>query len=353
MTAAQLAQQLNARFPELFSGPAEFRGELSLVLKDPERIAEVAQFARQSLGFDYLVDITGVDMYGDDPRFLIVYHLYGYDHHQYLRLKTYVSEDVGELPTVIPVWATADWHEREIFDMLGIQFRGHPDLRRILMWDGYPYFPLRKDFPVAGKPSDAPEVAFSERAPMAGGPFVTVAGGIDAISREPRVRLPESDSLEMNARVERRQDIGAAHGKASGPGPIHAAPQTAELHFSDAAGRAAAQTATMPGPPPTPGELETEKMVLNMGPSHPATHGVLRLLLELDGEIITKVTPHVGYLHRGDEKIAENMTYTQFIPYSTGSTISRRWQITWRMLWQSRNCLESRKSCRPVASSSA
>src|SRR5258705_13295361 len=63
-------------------------------------------------------------------------------------------------------------------------------------------------------------------------------------------------------------------------------------------------------------ELHGEKMVLNMGPSHPSTHGVLRIILELDGEIITRATPDVGYLHRGDEKIAENMTYTQFIPYT-------------------------------------
>ena len=69
--------------------------------------------------------------------------------------------------------------------------RGHPDLRRILMWEGYPYFPLRKDFPLAGKPSEMPEVAFSKPAPLEGGPFVTVAGGKDSLAREPRVRTPE------------------------------------------------------------------------------------------------------------------------------------------------------------------
>ena len=90
------------------------------------------------------------------------------------------------------VWRTADWHEREIYDMMGIRFRGHPDLRRILMWDGYPYFPLRKDFPLAGKPSELPDVAFSKSAPIEGGPFVTTPGGKDAIEREPRVRTPEN-----------------------------------------------------------------------------------------------------------------------------------------------------------------
>ena len=77
------------------------------------------------------------------------------------------------MPTVSRVWQDADWHEREIFDMMGIRFTGHPDLRRILMWDGYPYFPLRKDFPLEGKPSEMPDVAFSAVAPLEGGPFVT------------------------------------------------------------------------------------------------------------------------------------------------------------------------------------
>ncbi len=121
-----------------------------------------------------------IDNYGTDPRWTVVYHLYGYGHHCALRVKTNVSEEDSELPTVTGVWRTADWHEREIYDMMGIRFRGHPDLRRILMWEGYPYYPLRKDFPLAGKPSDVPEVAFTNRAPLEGGPFVTLAGGKSA-----------------------------------------------------------------------------------------------------------------------------------------------------------------------------
>ena len=113
-------------------------------------------------------------------------------HKTHLRLKTSVSEERSELPTISGVWRTADWHEREMFDMMGLRFTGHPDLRRILMWDGYPYFPLRKDFPLAGKPTDLPEVAFTNRAPLEGGPFVTIAGGKDTGAREPRVRTPEN-----------------------------------------------------------------------------------------------------------------------------------------------------------------
>jgi NADH-quinone oxidoreductase subunit C len=219
-TAIELAKKLKARFPDLISEPAEFRGELTLKVSDVGEIVAICSHAKSELGFDYLVDITSIDNYGEDPRFTLVYHLFGYGHLRGLRLKGAVSEEKSEAPTVTCVWRTADWHEREIYDMMGIRFRGHPDLRRILMWEGYPYFPLRKDFPLAGKLSQLPEIAFSAPAPLEGGPFVTIAGGKDALSREPRVRIPETDSLETNARLERRLDIKAAHGEAHGPGPI-------------------------------------------------------------------------------------------------------------------------------------
>jgi NADH-quinone oxidoreductase subunit C len=218
--ALELAQQIKARFGPLVSEPVEFRGEITLKLDDAERIPEVCEFAKKELRFDYLVDITSIDNYGDDPRFTLVYHLYGYGHLCSLRLKAELSEEKGEVPTLTSVWRTADWHEREIYDMMGVRFRGHPDLRRILMWDGYPYYPLRKDFPLSGRLTDLPEVAFTQPAPLAGGPFVTIAGGKDALSREPRVRIPETDALETNARLERRQDIKAAHGRSHGPGPV-------------------------------------------------------------------------------------------------------------------------------------
>jgi NADH-quinone oxidoreductase subunit C len=220
VTSIELAQALKARFGDLLAEPAEFRGEVTLRLADAERIAEVCSLAKKELGFDYLVDITSIDNYGDDPRFEVVYHLYGYSHRCPLRLKTAVSEEKGEMPTVTGIWRTADWHEREIYDMMGVRFRGHPDLRRILMWEGYPYFPLRKDFPLAGKPTDLPEVAFTRPAPLEGGPFVTVAGGKDTIAREPRVRIPEADAIETTGRLERRKEINETHGQVYGPGPI-------------------------------------------------------------------------------------------------------------------------------------
>jgi NADH-quinone oxidoreductase subunit C len=193
LSAIDHAKRLVAKFERLIDGPVEFRDQVTLKLTDADRVAEVCLFAKQNLGFDYLVDISSVDNYGEEPRFTVVYHLYGYGHRCHIRLKTDVSEETSELPTVSSVWRTADWHEREVYDMMGIRFRGHPDLRRILMWEGYPYFPLRKDFPLSGKPTDLPEIAFTKPAPLEGGPFVTTPGGKDAIEREPRVRTPESD----------------------------------------------------------------------------------------------------------------------------------------------------------------
>jgi NADH-quinone oxidoreductase subunit C len=220
MTALELAQQLKARFADLISEPVEFRGEITVQLADADCIVELSAFLKKDLGFDFLVDITSVDNYGTDPRWTVVYHLYGYGHRCALRVKTNVGEEKSELPTVTSVWRTADWHEREIFDMMGITFRNHPDLRRILMWDGYPYYPLRKDFPLSGKSTDIPEVAFTHQAPLDGGPFVTIAGGNSSTAREPRVRLPESPDIELNARLERRRDIKETHGHSHGPGPV-------------------------------------------------------------------------------------------------------------------------------------
>lgn len=220
MTAPEAAQKLKAKFGDLISELPVFRGESSVILSDAEKIVEVCSYAKNDLDFNYLVDITSLDNYGDDPRWTVIYHLRGLRSGCELRIKTNVSEEKSKLPTVINVWTTANWHEREIYDMMGIHFHGHPDLRRILMWEGYPYFPLRKDFPLAGKESELPGVAFTQTTPMMGGPFVTVAGGNSAQAREPRIRIPETDSLETMSRLERRKEIQEAHGHPKGPGPI-------------------------------------------------------------------------------------------------------------------------------------
>jgi NADH-quinone oxidoreductase subunit C len=191
VSALEYANKLKAKFGDIVSEPVEFRGEISLKISDPEQIFEVCRFAKHQLGFDFLVDITSVDNYGEDPRWTVVYHLRSMKDDVELRLKTDVSEEKSELPSVLGVWRSTNWHEREIYDMMGIRFRGHPDLRRILMWEGYPYHPLRKDFPLAGKPTDLPGVAFTKVTPLEGGPFVTLPTTGDAVTREPRVRTHE------------------------------------------------------------------------------------------------------------------------------------------------------------------
>ena len=189
MTGADLLTSLEKMLGEKLQRKIEFRSETTFVILAAD-LREVAKFCRDELGMDYLLDITSIDNFGEEPRFEIVYEIYSMPFAIHLRLKLSVSEDQGEVPTVSDIWPTANWHEREIYDMMGIRFADHPDLRRILMWDGYPYFPLRKEFPLEGLPSNMPDVAFSESAPLEGGPFVTLPSTATTKDREPRARRP-------------------------------------------------------------------------------------------------------------------------------------------------------------------
>src|SRR3954452_7748050 len=190
MTPQQICDSLGQAFGEKLQHRTEFRGETTYAIAASD-LREVARFCRDDLSFDYLLDITSIDNSGEEPRFEIVYELYSLTLAVHLRLKLSVSEIVGAVDTISDIWPTANWHEREIYDMMGIKFNGHPDLRRILMWDGYPYFPLRKEFPLEGLPSEMPDVAFSEAAPMEGGPFVTTPSTATTKDREPGARRPE------------------------------------------------------------------------------------------------------------------------------------------------------------------
>jgi len=145
----------------------------------------VLQHLRDTQGYDFLMDVTAIDWSAEkSPRFTVVWHLYSSTKHTYVRLAAdCASDSEPAMPTATGLWAGADWHERETYDMLGIKFTGHPDLRRILMWDAYPYFPLRKDFPLAGLPTELSDADITEEtktgvisAPMAGGPFVATPG---------------------------------------------------------------------------------------------------------------------------------------------------------------------------------
>lgn len=148
---------------------------------------------RDEWGFSMLVDATAIDWDNQSPRFTTVIHLYSPVRCMYLRIATDCMNDGHPaVPSVSGIWPAADWHEREAYDMFGIRFQGHPDLRRILMWEGYPYHPLRKEFPLAGIETDLPAADISEEteakviaAPMMGGPFRACVKGKTMAHREP------------------------------------------------------------------------------------------------------------------------------------------------------------------------
>ena len=190
MNLSEVLNSLEEVFGSKIHDKTEFRGETSCTIA-PNDLREILKFCRDELSLDYLIDVTSIDNLGEEPRFEIVYHLYSMSHAVHLRLKLKVPDEAGAVDTVSDIWPTANWHEREIYDMMGIKFNGHPDLRRILMWDGYPFHPLRKDFPLEGLPSEMPDVAFTKVTPLEGGPFVTVPSTATSKDREPRARSPE------------------------------------------------------------------------------------------------------------------------------------------------------------------
>ena len=189
--AEDLALRLKADFPNIISDPIEFRGEYTCELLDPARLYEVAKYLRDKLDFDFLKDSTCIDEPDQEKRFTLVYELYSYQHRVQMRLKTRIFAKKPQISSLSDLWESANWQEREIYDLMGNQYENHPDLRRILMWDGYQYHPLRKDFPLEGKATQCGNI-FTEVAPLEGGPFVTLPGNTDTGKREPRSRSTDS-----------------------------------------------------------------------------------------------------------------------------------------------------------------
>lgn len=227
-----LKQDLSSRFPTAsYKFSHQFGDDVLEIPK--EDIVPVLRYFRESGRFDFLMDVAGVDWPAREKRFDVVYHLFSSKDASRLRLKAQVGE--GEsVETAIRVWKAADWFEREAFDMFGIKFNGHPNLRKILTHHQFVGHPLRKDY--------------------------------------------EADAQQH----------------CDSPLPIH---------FDHEDGRR--------------GDVMTESLVpINIGPSHPAMHGTLRLMAELDGETIVRVNPEIGYLHRCFEKMAETHPYNQVIPYT-------------------------------------
>jgi len=149
--------RLKERVPGAVSSVAEFRGDTTLTVRR-EDIVRVAQALRDDpeLAFDMIIDVLGVDMYRPEERFEVVYNIYSLKHREYLRLKVLLDEQDPTVPTVTGVWPGANWHERETYDMFGIVFTGHPDLRRLYLPEEFEYYPLRKDFPTMGIPDSLP-----------------------------------------------------------------------------------------------------------------------------------------------------------------------------------------------------
>ena len=221
-------------------------------------IVELCRFLKEhpALGFNFLSDICGVDHHPETPRYEAVYHLYSLPNKWRVRIKCRLG-DPPRIPSVTGVWRTANWHEREAWDMYGIRFEGHPDLRRIYMWEGF-------------------EASAAQGFPL--------RGYRDQLNRLAPKAAPTQPDLAT----------GIFHKEAVPPG----LEMTEVTELSKPEGEA----------------LDTKEVLLNLGPQHPSTHGVLRLVLELDGEYVARVDPHIGYLHRGTEKLAESFTYTQIFP---------------------------------------
>ena len=252
-----LLETLKSKFPEavLSTHEDQARSELSARVA-ASCIVEIATFLHDdpAAAFDHITDICSADYPEDAERFEVIYHLLSLPHRTRIRLKARVTEDDPTIASVTGVWKGANFMEREVYDLMGIRFSGHPDLRRILMPEDYDEgYPLRKDFPTEGK------------------------GWRSRFDFLPRLDEPAAP-VESEVPEQQKQ-------------PFLAQSVSSSLH-------------------------RTEELLLNMGPQHPATHGVLRVVLELDGERIVKATPDLGYLHRGVEKLAEGLAYMQIIPHT-------------------------------------
>jgi len=243
-------QKLKGQFPQAVLDVGEFRGETTVVVRASD-ILPVCRYLRDDpeLAYSLCLFVSAIDQsaMGLSPRFVAVYQLYSIEHRSRVRLEVPLSGGAPTVDSVTSIWSAADWHERETFDLFGIVFKGHPEMRRILLpydWVGYP---LRKDYPLGGEP-----VQFTVN--------------------------PDDPALSNLG----EQVMDAPTGE------------------SDV-------------PPWFSGRDDT--MILNMGPQHPATHGVLRVVMELEGERILNAAPDIGHLHSGFEKTAEYRTYQQFATY--------------------------------------
>ncbi len=263
---------LVARFPEYIA--LDERNGYQGYLVKAENLIEVATALRDEMGYDYLTSVTGVD-YLPEGMMEVVYHFYRSIGGPALVFKAQVPRENPVVPSLVPVFPGADFQERETWDLLGIRFEGHPDLRRILMWEGFHGHPLRKDWR---------EVYFEEDAK----PF--------------KSRWPDGQVL----RAEDQNPFGKNIDFPAGFDPHTWVPDN-ESAVYDSLKRSLQERGS---------ELHTDTILVNMGPQHPSTHGVFRVVVALDGETILGLKPVMGYLHRNHEKIGERNTFLQNMPFT-------------------------------------
>ena len=267
-------QAIEARLKEAYPGSVVDQEQGWLVL-DPGRLVPVATYIRDELGFDWLSNITAAD-YPD--RIEVVYNVYSTRPELRgpgLPFKVRLPDRADPcVPSLVPVWKGANFQEREVWDMFGVRFDGHPDLRRILLWDGFEGFPLRKDW-------HEPYYEEDQK------PFK---------SRWPYPEQPQPRSAEQ--RVRWRANLQYPQG------------------FDPTEWQPVPEFETMPGAKVDLEGFDTDQLYLNIGPQHPSTHGVFRMLVGLNGETVTSVSPILGHLHRNHEKIGERNLWTGNIPFT-------------------------------------
>jgi NADH:ubiquinone oxidoreductase subunit D/NADH:ubiquinone oxidoreductase subunit C len=265
---------LAARFPGVVT--ADARPGYSGFVIEAANLVEVATAIRDEFGYDLLTAVTAVD-YLPDNKMEVVYHAYKTTGGPGLVFRVQVPRvDPIEVPSLINVWPGVDLQEREAWDLYGIKFTGHPDLRRILMWEGYEGHPLRKDWKEPFYEEDFKP--FKSRWP-------------DGKHTMAEQKNPLKDNLKFPENFDPEKWI----------------PENDEMLYTSL------KRYTVPG---EDGAMGTDRIVVNMGPQHPSTHGVFRAALTLDGETIVGLKPVVGYLHRNHDKIGERNTFLQNMPYT-------------------------------------
>ena len=263
---------LAARFPGCVT-PDERPGYSGWIVP-ANKLIEFAAALRDEFGYDLLSSVTGVDYFPED-RMEVVYHAYKTTGGAGLVFRTQVPRTRAEVPSLVSLYPGVEFQEREAWDLLGIKFNDHPDLRRILMWEGFSGHPLRKDWH---------EAYFEEE----GKPFK---------NRWPVGKIIQAEDVNpFNDNIAYPLGFDAEKWIPEGDAALYGA--LAKYKTSDETG------------------LNTDHIVVNMGPQHPSTHGVFRVAVILDGEKIVSLKPVMGYLHRTHEKIGERNTFLQNMPYT-------------------------------------